>query len=761
MPLFRTLWSAAAAAGLLSLALAATSVCGQESSPALTVKSATVGFGGRCKAGFWTPIWLDLQAGPGGARGQLEIVIPDGDNVPVVYADDAVRPLDLSAGQEQRVLRYAKMGPVSASVRVQLRDGEQVVWSHELTGLSSRLASTQELVVGVGPPLDLAAAAATIKRPAELGIAAVQIDKPADLPDRWWGYDGVDTLVLTTSDPAITAALSAEQHSALHEWLRLGGRLVLSLGSRGGELLASEPWSAMVPGRFVEVTPLRERSGLETFAGAELPWESDEFQRNRPLVTRLDDADGLVLVDEVGGGGDRPLIVRAPHGLGEVVFVGLDLDHPGLAKWSGRPRLVAALLVGSHGREQDQPEIRRSVTHLGYEDLVGQLRAALDQFRGVALVNFTTVAVLTVAYLLLIGPGDYFLLSRLNLPRHFTWITFTLVAVAFGLAAWYLGREAHGERVRLNQVEIVDIDASERIVRATVWTHLYSPSAARFNVAPEMNTAGSICREPQGLIAWQGLPGSSLGGLGSQQIALAKADAYRIDPPGTQPRIVGLPVQNASSKSLSVRWWGPAAFAMPSQLVRTEHGPVGGELTNPFPFELTECLLVYGDWLYRLDRIGAGQSITVDPRDSLNLEYRLTERTVLNSKDISTPWDQATTDLPRLMRIMMFHEAARGRSYTGLTNRYQPYIDLTEQVRLGRAVLAGRAPGPITRLASSGEPLAAQEDQTAQAWCRIVFPVQPYTEGGRESLAERDSRVMDSLRPPKTPDPSAPENRRP
>ena len=72
----------------------------------------------------------------------------------------------------------------------------------------------------------------------------------------------------------------------------------------------------------------------------------------------------------------------------------------------------------------------RDLTHLGYDDLIGQLRAALDQFPGVSLVNFTTVSVLTIVYLLLIGPGDFLLLSRLRLPRHITWLTLPVVALA-------------------------------------------------------------------------------------------------------------------------------------------------------------------------------------------------------------------------------------------------------------------------------------------------------------------------------------------
>ncbi len=705
----------------------------QSAAAPLAVQSATVGIGNKAKAGFWTPIWLDLKAGPSGARGRLEIVVPDGDNIPVIYDDPNQPDLAIAAGQDHRILRYAKLGPIAAPIRVQLRSdsfekGGRVVWSQLLAGPATRLAATQELIVGIGPDLDLPAALAGIKRTADVSLASVQIDAASKLPDRWWGYEGVDCVVLATSDKAVLDGFSADQRDALFTWLRLGGRVVLLAGSRGKELFAdNSPWKSLGPGKFVEVSPLRERSGLESFAGAELPWDEESFQRNRPVVTRLTELEGIVLVDEVGSGNARPLVVRSPHGLGELVFVGLDLDQPALATWSGRPRMLASLLAGSQGRTaSDDREGRRAVTHLGYDDLIGQLRAALDQFPGVALVNFTTVSVLTVVYLLLIGPGDYLLLSRLGIPRHITWITFTLVALGFGLAAWYLGREAHGSRVRVNQLEIVDIDASDRIVRGTVWTHLYTPRAALFDLAPTIDLGQPpLATGRKSWLAWQGLPGGSLGGLASNQRSLIESDPYRILPPGEQSGIDQLAVQSASSKSLSTRWWGEAAIPLPASLQRTEHGPVEGELTNPLPHDLTDCLLVYGDWLYRLGKIEAGQSLKVDARESLNLEYRLTERTVQNSKDISTPWDQATTDIPRVVRMLMFHEAARGRQYTGLSHRYQPYIDLTEQVRLGRAVLVGRYAGSFTELTTGGKSVAEAADQQNYTWCRIVYPVSP------------------------------------
>jgi hypothetical protein len=716
----------------LAFALARVSSAPAQNQPdVLTIKSARVGIGGVSKAGYWTPIWLQLSAGPEGASGILEIVVPDGDNVPVIYAEEAPDDLNLQPNQDATILRYAKLGCETALIRVQLRAEGEVVWSHELTSRPTPLAATRELIVGIGPDLDLKGALSAIRRPQELALATVQVTSAVDLPDRWWGYEAVDQVVLATSDIRLLESVTADQRKALLTWLALGGRLVISMGSGGKELAAEgSPWVALVPGKLSEVSVLRERAGLEAFTGFAIPWEDDSFQRTRPEVTRLAEIDGTVLVDEIGAGIDRPLAIRAAHGLGQVVFVGLDLDHPGFAKWAGRPKLLASVLVAAPGRaNDDETEVRRSITHLGYEDLVGQLRAALDQFPDVALVSFTTVSVLTALYLLLIGPGDYLLLTWLKIPRHVTWVTFALVAISFAAAACLLGRAAHGQKVRINQVEIVDLDAREGIVRGTAWAHLYSPATARYSLEPNTNSSLVGVGNLGGYLAWQGLPGNSLGGLGSAQPLLTETESYRILAPAQQAGnqqtgAVGLPVQIASSKSLSARWWGQRTQPITSSLARNEFGTLDGQLSNPFPVELTECLVAFEDRLYRLGKLAPGESVDMRGRSPLNLEARLTERTIEAGKEISTHWQRDSNDIPRIVQMLMFHEAARGRAYTGLTHRYQPYLDLSAHLRLHRAVLAGRLAQPVTRLVDAGRELAAPGETNAQTWCRVVFPVQ-------------------------------------
>src|SRR6185312_9719703 len=94
---------------IAALVMAALPACAAEAAgELLTIKQASLGFGGKFKAGFWQPVRLTVVAGEAGARGTLELIVPDGDQTPVVYRDSQRGEINLSAGQEQSVLLYAK-----------------------------------------------------------------------------------------------------------------------------------------------------------------------------------------------------------------------------------------------------------------------------------------------------------------------------------------------------------------------------------------------------------------------------------------------------------------------------------------------------------------------------------------------------------------------------------------------------------------------------------------------------------------------------
>ncbi|WP_425616017.1 hypothetical protein NA78x_005955 [Anatilimnocola sp. NA78] len=692
----------------------------------LTIQTVIAGFDDVYKAGFWTPFLLELKAGPQGAQGRLDLLSEDGDGVPVIYPADESGVIDLPANATKTVRLYAKAGPQRSEWHLQLRtpDEDRVLWSERLN-VSPPQKATRELLVVIGPDANVATAASLMKRPEEVSMIVATVKDAKHLPDRVSGYEGVERILITASAKGIVSELSAEQFAVLKKWVLLGGKLTLSMGSQAKEFLdPAHPLAQFVPGKFEALDVLRETSGLANYTGAEFPQRSLTDSR-RPAVVKLADRSGRVQLEQGGQAGNPPLIIRQPYGLGQVTFVALELDHPTLVEWKGHSRFLARILqLGGPAADSLAAHRGHSITHLGYEDLTGQLRAALDQFAGVTVVSFTVVAVVAITLLLLIGPADYFLITYLQLPRTITWVTFPLVCLAFCLGTWYLGQLAHGTKTRVNQLELVDIDIQEGVVRGTLWSHLYSPEPRSAQLSLRVVGRGETWQEVESVADWQGLPGSGLGGLASPQVALDASTPYLISPPGRVSVISGLPIRAASSKALSARWWGTTSLAEEAPSLRyNTYGHLDGELSNPLPFELTDCLLASGEWLYRIQEpLKPGQKMQLSSLTALNLESRLTRRQVIDTKDISTPWSPTDTDLTRIMHMLMLHDAVRGPKYTGMSHRYQAHLDLSDHVRNGRAVLMGRVESPTASLPVEGVS-PEQLQATTGTWYRLVFPV--------------------------------------
>src|SRR5262245_54101892 len=95
----------------------------ENAAPILTLKSVSVGFGGKFKPGFWQPVRIHVQAGPQGTKGKFEAVALDGDQVPAIYRDTLHGSIDLlNDAYGTTVTMYAKSGPILAPFTVRLVD---------------------------------------------------------------------------------------------------------------------------------------------------------------------------------------------------------------------------------------------------------------------------------------------------------------------------------------------------------------------------------------------------------------------------------------------------------------------------------------------------------------------------------------------------------------------------------------------------------------------------------------------------------------
>ena len=395
-----------------------------------------VGFGGCYKAGLWTPVEVTLRGGSQACRGRVSLTVPDGDGVASRVVTPPGQPIAASArqGHDRRPERSLRPRPQRAGGGVRGR------WPGGRRKRRLRLPRTRgpdhfpeaiesrRLIVCLGDVAQTVEEAITLGglEPQRRPLVA-RLDDLEHLPATWYGYEGVDALVLSTSKPEVCRKLApgSPQIEALDQWVRMGGKLVLCVGAQAADVLGEgSAWARFAPGPLQKMVALRQTGGLETYVGstnAILP----PGGQSPPLdVPRLSGVEGVVEAREL----DLPLVIRTARGLGQVVFLAADLDQPPLSRWSDAALLAARLLDLPTDRAAQGDEHSTGVT-LGYTDMAGQLRSALDQFGGVHLVPFWVVATLAIVYILLIGPGDYFFLRKIVGRMQWTWLTFPAIVL--------------------------------------------------------------------------------------------------------------------------------------------------------------------------------------------------------------------------------------------------------------------------------------------------------------------------------------------
>ena len=257
------------------------------------------------------------------------------------------------------------------------------------------------------------------------------------VPGRWYGYDAAEAVVLDTNDRDVMDKL-AIQGQALVDWVARGGHLVVGVGSN---------WQAVHDSVLAPILPalptgqerLKSLGAIDTFAGSTNKSITPPGS-SAVVVTKFEEIEsrgGKVL----SAAGNVPLVIRGAYQFGRVTLIGIDIDQKPFADWADRPQFwfkAADLKLASSTDSNTANMVRmgggRRFFGQGNNDVSTLLHSALEQFPGVKLVPFGWVAFFIFLYILLIGPGDYFLLKKVFKRMELTWITFPAIVLA--VARW-------------------------------------------------------------------------------------------------------------------------------------------------------------------------------------------------------------------------------------------------------------------------------------------------------------------------------------
>jgi len=324
------------------------------------------------------------------------------------------------------------------------------------------------------------------------GAVRVTQIEATNLPTRWHGLASFRTLVWVDTDGAYDPLrLTSEQASALSEWVRRGGHLVVVMPA------VAQPWFGVQQNRLwnngllpaatatshesVPLEPIWPAIGRGTAVNLQ-PATLWTFRAQPgatqtsfvPLFRLPEQGFGAGLDERMGG---EPFVVRRVVGTGMVTAVGL------VTRTELRADVFWHRVLGRRGRLLDLNELNVLIS--GPQQLLSpmmgrQVEVIDNQIGGMiaksgaAAAGLFLAVVVFGAYWSLAGPVSYLLLRRRN-AKHHTWVVFVLIVGLFTLIAWGGASSLRARDLSGTHVTFLDHVAGQPVQSATSWINLFTP----------------------------------------------------------------------------------------------------------------------------------------------------------------------------------------------------------------------------------------------------------------------------------------------
>ena len=513
----------------------------------------SLGIEGSFRPGDWTPVNIALTSNLDDTSTVLvsfEIQNSDGD------IERYTRQVVLAPGQTIRRWLYPHLPP-SASAQalqntvftVRVYENNEGVPGRELASAPVSGASA----LRVGRPIEMSQEMIMVVGSGRLGLQGYATSpgnsslvpslnerseiinvQAESLPDRWQGLAGLSTIIWSDASPQ---ALGLDEATAIRNWVKRGGRLVILLPE------STSPWGIGVRGKgnFLTTTseegsllPERAPTRLEEVRISSLMQVLSKSPENRnpdaKMSIRLFEPEALsepwealaALPDEGIEGTDNERLAGGVYaiqrrlGYGWMVLVGIDADaiHRRQLQADGLPQpdVFWNRLIGRRGT------IPTTTAYRAYADFkklatrpisftTGSGKLVLDMIRiggpSAGLAMLITFG-LFVAYWMLAGPLSFIFLRSKGQVR-LSWLGFVCIATLFTVmtlvAAW-TGRRILQSDAPVRHLTFLDMISGQPEVRATSWFSAYLPGygTTRIEVPGEKNLLATWSPPPSGTL---------------------------------------------------------------------------------------------------------------------------------------------------------------------------------------------------------------------------------------------------------------------
>lgn len=437
-------------------------VLGMTASAEMRIKDVKFGFDGNYKMKAWTPVKVVMENNDKDVHGELSIIISPQNNELLCK-----RSVDLPKNSKQVYWLYPFQTDYiygTPEVRFDLRSKTLLgdVKTDEVVATISNAQNINEsdqIVLVVGEEDGGLNLVSGNWGSGQVHVIAVPEE---DLPDKYFGYDGVDLMIMSF---VRLSSLSQAQKSAITDWIMDGGKLFISSG-QNAQIYKNSFLESLLPVELGSLITTPFPISLETFFDSEAPF----LEENKILLCDNSVRNGRVFLSR----GDTPILVSGNYGMGEVVFAAFDVASKPFRKWDGRRELIRYFL--------DIKE--QSGGYSSGNNLYNDIFTWISSDPSIAMPSFGVVLLFVIIYIIFVGPVNYFWLKKKG-KLEFAWISIPIIVIIFSLIAMFIGYAKKGTSLVVRSFSVVETDVDMQQARAETYFSIFSPKKATYTVKTE------------------------------------------------------------------------------------------------------------------------------------------------------------------------------------------------------------------------------------------------------------------------------------
>ena len=622
-----------ALASMLVLPALAGMTVGAEAATSPVTLTVHLGYQDVVKPGEWMPVTVDAKNTGAEIDGTLEI--QEGLNAQPGVGGFATyrQPISLAGGASKRIRAYILVDASGATITTRVVRNGRVVASKD-----AGAGSTTSTLIGVLSDQATALDGFAAVHPGSIAARVVHL-RADEIAESAIPLRAFDILAI---DDFATDSLTAGQRSAIADFVRAGGDLLLGTGAA---------WRKTLAGLSPAMLPINV-SGTTTVSTALLGGSRVELASGTATAARIWLA-----------AGNQPLLLERTVGAGTVTMATFDWNQEPVAGWSGTGALLRQLIAratfGAGGASQNFAYVMGMPESFGSRPSVsaksGALSSVLANLPGLNLPSLQLTGVLVLLYVLLVGPVNYVVLGAMR-RRALAWVTVPLIAVIAAGGAYGAGVLTKGRSVQANQVTILHMQVG--------WDHAYQETYTGI-MAPARGDYDAAIAGGRPLITPITTNGGFGTGSGSGSIRV-NLDNNGVTLPGMTAFVLGgfATESMSSAPQLSARL----------QLV---NGKLTGTIENHSSLTFTDAVLIAGDSFQTVGALkpGATLAINLAPKPGNPLGQptytRIYGSAFFNGPQPSNPTDAQREDYAKTQILAVL---PAGASFKGSSSSAAPLL---------------------------------------------------------------------------------------